>query len=116
VADPTLPDTGIEMDDDDDDDDDGLYSNHSVTVMVTDDAPHQAGMPVDDNLPVLTVGEQGNDQDWESTYEIEDRAPEVTISVPQSAAQQLAPAIMESIFNAADDSMDDVTANPWTTS
>jgi hypothetical protein len=112
MADPTLPDTGIERDDHHE-----LYSNDSVTVMVTDDASHEAGtpMPVDDDLPVPTVGEQGHDQDWESTYVVEDRAAEVTLSVPQPAAKQLAPDIMESIYNAADDSMADVTANPWTT-
>lgn len=114
MVDPTVPDTGIEQYDDD------LYSNDSAMVMVTDEAPHEAGMPVDDNLPVPTVEDQGNDQDWESTYEIEDRASEVTLSAPQSVPQQLAPAnsnsITESILNVADDSMADVTANPWTTS
>jgi hypothetical protein len=110
------------------DDDDGLYSNDPVTVMATnDDAPHEVGMPVDndDNLPVPTVGDQGSEQDWEATYGVEDRASEVTLSMPQIAPQELVPVnttstldtkILESIFNAADDSMADVTANPWTTS
>jgi len=112
MADPTVSNLGIEQDDDE------LYWNDSVTEMVTDDAPHEAGIPVDDNLPVPIVGDQ--DQDWESTYEIEDRAAEVTPPAPQSAPQQLAPAntnsIIESIFNAANGNMADVTANPWTTS
>ena len=119
MADPTLHDTGIELGDDD-----GLYSNDSVTVMVTDDdAPHEAGMPVDDNLPVPTDGDQGNDQDWEATYEMEDDVSEVTLSAPQSAApqQQVPPNTkLDSNFFAsflsADESMSDVTANPWTTS
>ena len=115
MTDPTIFNSKIEQDDDE------LYSNDSVTEMVTDYAPHEAGMPVDDNLPVPSVGDQ--DQDWESTYGIEDRAAEVTLpapqSSPQSAPQQLAPAntnsIIESIFNAANGGMADVTANPWTT-
>jgi len=115
MADPTIPNPEIELDDD------GLYPNDSVTGMVTDDAAHEVVMPVDDNLPAApTIGDQANDQDWESTYAIEDHAMEVVLSVPvpQSAPQQLADtnSIIESIFNAAaDDSMADVTSNPWTT-
>ena len=108
MADPT-PNPLIEWDDD------GLYSNDSV--MDTDDALHEAGIPVD-NLPVPTIGDQGNDhQDWESYYAIEDHAMEV-LSAPQSAPQE-APAntgTLDSIFNVADESMADVTDNPWTTS
>ena len=115
MVDPTLSDTGMELDDD------GLYSKDSVTVMVTDDAPDEAGMLGDENLPVPTVVDQENDQDWESTYGIEDRASEVILSTPQSAPQQPAPtnnstlnSIIESIFNAADGSMADMIVNPWT--
>ena len=124
MANSTLLDTGIEQDDD------GLYSNDSVTVMVTDDdAPLEVGMQVDDDdnlqVPVPTVGDHDeNDQDWEVTYGMEDDT-EVTLSAAQSAAAQLqVPAnttstsdskIFGSILIATDD-MSDVTANPWTTS
>lgn len=108
MADPTPPNPRIEHDDDD--------SNDSV--MVTDDAAHEDGIPVD-NHPVPNVGDQGNDQDWEYNYAIEDPATEVS-SAPQFTPQ-LAPANTgtldsnNSIFNVADDGMADVTANPWTT-
>ena len=113
TANPTTPNPEIEQYDD------GLYSNGSVMEIVIDDALHEVGMPVDDNLPAVpTVGDQGNDQDWESTYAIEDLATEVVAPpAPQSAPQQLVPAdtnpIIESMFNA--DNMADVTSNPWTT-
>ena len=106
MADPTFSNLRIEQDDDE------PYSNDSV--MDTDDALHEAEMPVD-NFPVPTVGDQENDQNWEDSYEVEDRATEV-LSAPQSAPQ-LAPvntATLDSIFNVADDSMADVTDNPWT--
>jgi len=75
----------------------------------------EAGIPVDP--PVPTVGDQGNDEDWEDGYEMEDTATEV-LSAPQPALR-LAPAksgSLDSIFNVADDSMADVTDNPWMTS
>lgn len=106
IADPTLPNPGIEQDDD-----------RLGSVMDTDDnALYEAEIPVD-NFPVPTVGDQGNDQNWEDSYEEEDGATEV-ISAPQSAPQ-VVPAntsTLDSIFNVADDSMADVTDNPWTTS
>ena len=109
MADPTPPNPRIEHDDD--------CSNDSV--MDTDDAPHEDEMPVD-NHSVSNVGDQGNDQDWEYNYAIEDPATEVSFA-PQSALQ-LAPAntatldLNHSIFDVPDDGMADVTANPWTTS
>jgi hypothetical protein len=117
MADPTFSNTQIEQDDD-------SFSNDFT--MVTDDALHEGGIPVDhDNLPVPTMGDQGNDQDWESNYAMEDRATETLLTAPQSAPHQVVASanntgtmdsIPESIFNVADDSMADVTANPWTTS
>jgi hypothetical protein len=107
------PSPRIEQDDD--------YSDDSV--MITDDALQEDGIPAD-NLPVPTVGDRGNDQDqdWESNYVMEDHATNAPQPQAQSPPPQLASAntgtsdsVIESIFNVADDSMADVTANPWTT-
>ena len=109
---PTVPSPGIEQDDDD-----GLYSSDSVTITVPDDAlqPHEAAIPVD-TIPLHTIGEEENPQNWEDNYGEEARAPDVTLSAPRSAPQpaSTSESMMESIFVAADDSMDDMTANPWT--
>jgi hypothetical protein len=94
--------------------DDGLYPDDSA--MDTDDAIHEAGTSLG-NHPVLAIADQGNDQDWEDNYAIEEPATEA-LSAPQSTSQ-LASAntgTLNSIFNVADDSMADVTANPWTSS
>lgn len=107
IADPRSPSPQIEQDDD--------YSDDSV-MIITDDALHEDGIPVD-NLPVPTVGDRGNDQDWESSYVIEDLAMDAPQSdaPPQleSANTSTLDSVIESIFT--DDSMADVTANPWTT-
>lgn len=105
MAAPTFPSPQIEQDD-------RLHPNDSV--VDTDDTFCEPRPPMD-NLPSPAVGEQGNDQDWEDSYEIEERTTEVSL-VPQSPPQ-LAPAstaISDSLFNVTDDNMADVTANPWT--
>jgi len=91
---------------------DGLYPDDSV--MDTDDTIQEAGTSLG-NLPVLAIGDQGSDQNWEDSYAIEEPMTEA-LSAPQSTSQ-LASAntgTLNPIFNVADDSMADVTANPWT--
>jgi len=88
---------------------DGVYSDDSV--LVRGDTLHGAGTPMD-HLPV-PVEDQENDQNWEDGYEIPEEhavqalAPEFA---PQSAPAASGPS--NPIFN-ADDSMADVTDNPW---
>ena len=105
IIDPTVPNCGIEQDDD--------HSNDAV--MVTDDALHETEIPMD-NLPDPTIGDQENDQDWESNYAVEDRATKelsALQSTPQLAAANAGTS--DSVTFIAHDSMADVTANPWTT-
>ena len=106
MAEPTFPIPLIEQDN-------GLYPNDSI--IDTDDALHEAETPMDD-LPVPTVGDQDEEDDhWEDSYAMEERTTEVLL--PPRSEPQLAIAAtdaLDSIFNVTDDSMADVTANPWT--
>lgn len=82
---------------------DGLHPEDSV--MDTNDVLHEAGTP-----PVNDPPE--NDQNWEDNYAIEER-----VTHEESAAPQLPPATtaaLDSMFDVADESMADVTMNPWT--
>jgi len=81
---------------------DGLHSEDSV--MDTNDVLHEAGTLVNDPSE--------DDQNWEDNYVVEER-----VTVPEPAAPQLVPATtatLDSMFDVVDESMSDVTMNPWT--
>jgi len=105
MADPTSPSPYMDQDDD-------LYRNDSV--MDTDDALHEAGTPVD-NVLVPVVGDQASEH-WEDVYELEEPT-KVLLEPPSAPPLATASAgTLDSIFNVPDDTMADVTDNPWTSS
>ena len=95
--------------------DDGILD----TVRDMDDGIVVVETPTDVRAESTVGGNQGDDQNWEDDYGMEEEEPATEASVPRSSPQS-APAAapttstMNPLYNVVDESMSDVTANPWT--